>query len=103
QWNNETRYSTVPGETIKLFDNFQFNKILENIWQGIKNLNKGIDDFSPWNKKPNERKVFLLQSINKLKSIGIQLQPFIPETADKIIKATQGKIKKIPPLFPRLS
>ena len=60
QWNNET---------IKLFDNFQFNKILENIWQDIKSLNKSIDDFSPWNKKPIERKVFLLQSINKLKSI----------------------------------
>ena len=93
QWNNET---------IKLFDNFQFNKILENIWQDIKSLNKSIDDFSPWNKKPIERKVFLLQSINKLKSIGIRLQPFLPETAEKIIKASQGKIKKIEQLFPRL-
>lgn len=90
------------ADGIKLFESFQFNKILENIWKEIKELNKSLDDFAPWNKKPAERKDFLLQSINRLKSTALELQPFIPETAEKIIKATQGKIKKIAPLFPRL-
>lgn len=87
--------------TIKQFNSFQFNKILENIWLEIKFLNKSIDEFAPWKKQPEERKDFLLQSINKLKQIGFDLLPFIPGTAKKIIKATQGKIKKIPSLFPR--
>lgn len=91
------------NKTVKLFDSFQFNKILENIWLEIKSLNKSIDDFAPWNKKPEERKDFLLQSINKLRRIGFELQPFIPEAAEKIIKTTRGKIKKALPLFPRLS
>ncbi len=95
--------STISNQYGNLFDSFQFNKILESIWKEIKALNKSIDDSAPWSKKPEERKDFLLQSINKLKSIGLQLQPFIPETAEKIIEATQGKIKKIQPLFPRLS
>jgi len=91
------------SEVEKQFNNFQFNLTMENIWSQIKKLNKQIDDFAPWNKKKEERKEFLLQSINTLKSIGWQLQPFLPETADKINKSTQGKIKKITPLFPRLT
>ncbi|OGK23366.1 methionine--tRNA ligase [Candidatus Roizmanbacteria bacterium RIFCSPLOWO2_01_FULL_37_12] len=89
--------------TIASFDSFQFNKILENIWLEIKDLNKSIDDFAPWSKKPAERKDFLLQSINRLKQIGFELRPFIPATAEKILQATQGKIKKSEPLFPRLT
>ena len=100
--NNEARRRIVPGKTVKLFDSFQFNKILENIWLEIKSLNKFIDDFAPWNKKPEERKDFLLQSINRLKQIGTELLPFIPNTAEKIIKSTEGKIKKSDPLFPKL-
>lgn len=86
----------------KQFDSFQFNIILEHIWKEIKNLNREIDNFSPWNKKPQERKDFLLYCFKSLKSIAFQLQPFLPETSEKIIKVTCEKIKKIPPLFPRL-
>ena len=87
---------------MKQFESFQFNLILESIWQEIKGLNKSIDEFAPWNKKPVERKKFLLQSINRLKSTAVKLLPFLPGTAEKIIKTSQGKIKKIQPLFPRL-
>ena len=88
--------------TIQQFNNFQFNLILEGIWKEIKSLNKQIDDFAPWKKSAKDRKDFLLQCFKTLKSIGWELQPFLPETADKILQATQGKIKKLPPLFPRL-
>jgi len=101
---------TVNNETVKQFNNltiqqfnsFQFNLILEDIWNQIKRLNKEIDDFAPWKKSSEERKDFLLQCFKTLKSIAWQLQPFLPETAEKIIKTTTGKIKKTPPLFPKL-
>lgn len=89
--------------TTQQFNNFQFNLILENIWNDIKKLNKEIDDFAPWNKNKEERKDFLLYCFKSLKLIGLKLQPFLPETAEKIIKAVGGRILKIPPLFPRLS
>ena len=95
--------SYVSSEVEKLFNDFQFNLILESIWRNIKNLNKSLDAFAPWKKKPDERKEFLLSSLAKLSSIGFELLPFLPETAEKILKATQGKIKKIPPLFPKLN
>lgn len=94
---------TINNKTIEQFNSFQFNLILETIWNRIKKLNKQIDDFAPWSKKSEDRKDFLFQSFKTLKSIAWELQPFMPETAEKIIKATSGKIKKIIPLFPRLS
>ena len=93
QWNNET---------MKQFDSFQFNLILESIWIRIKNLNKQIDDFAPWKKNSNDRKDFLLQSFKTLGSIAWELQPFLPETSQKILQFTTGKISKISPLFPRI-
>jgi len=91
--------------TKKIIDSlnrFQFNAILEDIWKEIKNLNKKIDSFAPWNKEEIQRKKFLIQSLQSLRNIAIQLQPFLPKTAEKIISACRGQIKKIPPLFPRL-
>ncbi len=85
-----------------LFNNFEFNLILENIWKRIKTLNKQVDDFAPWKKTSQERKEFLIRSLNEINQVGYDLQPFLPETAEKILKATMGKITKIIPLFPRL-
>lgn len=93
------RFSTIYNQ---LFESFQFNLILESIWKEIKLLNKSIDDFAPWKKQAEERKDFLFQCFKTLKSIAWELQPFIPDTAEKILNACQGKIKKISPLFPRL-
>ena len=99
---SEDRHSTVPVEVETQFDNFQFNLVLEQIWKEIKNLNKTIDEFAPWKKNATERKEFLVHCINTLKSVAYQLQPFLPNTADKILKLTKNRIKKVPPLFPKI-
>lgn len=93
QWNNET---------LKQFESFQFNLILESIWNKIKRLNKQIDNFAPWKKNSEERKGFLTDSLNEINQIGFELQPFLPTTAEKILKVTTGKISKTLPLFPRI-
>ena len=93
------QYSNI---TIEQFNRFQFNIILEEIWQEIKALNKKINDFAPWKKTPDERKAFLIKLLTTLHSIGTQLQPFIPQTADAVTKATTGRIKKTKPLFPKI-
>lgn len=96
---NKTIYNKQQEE---LFDAFQFNIILEHIWEDIKLINRETNNFAPWNKPPGERKEFLIQVLQKLHLIGQQLSPFIPTTAEKIIHSTQGTISKIAPLFPRL-
>ena len=95
--------SHYPLATSHLFDNFQFNTILEDIWKKIKVLNKSTNDFAPWKKTATERKEFLTKSLNEINQVGYELQPFLPFTAEKILKATKGKITKITPLFPRLN
>lgn len=82
--------------------NFQFNHALNYIWEKIKKINKQIDNYSPWNKNKKERKKFLVKSIKELNEIGQLLQPFLPKTAQTIIKSTLGKIKKAPILFPKI-
>ncbi|MCX7955861.1 MAG: methionine--tRNA ligase [Patescibacteria group bacterium] len=91
----------IDDKIIKLFDNFEFNLVLEYLWKKIKNLNKLIDDFAPWKKTKNERKDFLIKSFDVLNNIAFNLQPFIPQTAEKILSITKNKIKKITPLFPK--
>ena len=83
-------------------EKFEFNSALESIWRHVKELNKNINEYEPWSKKAEERKDFLTNSLLKLNYIGYHLQPFIPNTAQKILSATEGKIKKAQPLFPRL-
>ncbi|MFA5770003.1 MAG: methionine--tRNA ligase [Patescibacteria group bacterium] len=101
--NNEAMKSTFAKASMdKQFNNFEFNLILENIWKKIKILNKSTDDFAPWKKTSKERKEFLTKSLNEINQVGYELQPFLPETAEKILKATQGMITKILPLFPRI-
>lgn len=92
----------LSEETQKLYNEFQFNALTENIWKVIKQLDKGINDFEPWKKTVKERQGFLLSSLKTLYSIGWRLQPLIPQTAEKIMDSTQGKIKKTSPLFPRM-
>lgn len=90
------------AESGELVNSFNFNIILEQIWTDIKKLNKKVDDFAPWHKSQNERKNFLEELLLEINLVGHRLLPFLPETADKIISSASGKIKKSPPLFPRL-
>lgn len=85
----------------ELFRQFQLNKILERIFAKIKTLNKSIDEFAPWKKTPPAREEFLAGMLNEIHDVGFQLIPFIPESAQKIVDSTQGKITKTPQLFPK--
>jgi len=99
----EKKNNNIDEETKKLFDNYQFNLILEKIWERIKGLNKKIDQFEPWKKTSSERQDFLVSSLKEINSISFQLNPFLPNTAEKITASTIGKIKKIAPLFPKIT
>ena len=68
----------------------------------IKLINKEIDEFVPWKKNKDQRKEFLVQKLAAINSLGQELKPIIPDTAEKIINSTQGKIAKIAPLFPKI-
>ncbi len=67
---------------------FQINKALENIWNFISRLNQYIDKTEPWNlfkKNEVQTAIVLSEIIESIRLLGIILQPFIPESACKIL------------------
>lgn len=83
----------------KALESFKFNEALSSVWQLIGHCDKYIETERPWESKENSKQViadllFVLSEITKL------IQPFMPETADKITE--QLKKGKAKPLFPRL-
>ncbi|MCS7092855.1 MAG: methionine--tRNA ligase [Patescibacteria group bacterium] len=97
----DTQALTIDEDISQHLKSFEFNLAIESLWRKIKRLNKKLDEFSPWRKAKKEREYFLKESLIDLKEIGFNLQPFLPETANKIQKTIKGKIRKTPPLFPK--
>jgi methionyl-tRNA synthetase len=93
-------------ETKEALAEFRFNTVLQVLWlREITMLNLHINDNSPWLIKNDETKLkdVLQKEINMLRDIARKLQPFMPETSEKILEQFKGpKIKSGKPLFPRL-
>lgn len=93
--------SSLSDHIHNLVDQYAFNIALTDIWKEIKALNKSIDIFEPWKKSSTDRYEFLKESLGKLNQIGMLLQPFLPNSANRIIESTYGTINKCTPLFPK--
>ena len=109
-----TTLAENDGLEIKIKENFSFkymsevnefkiNSALEDIWNQIKKLNKTINEKEPWKMDSKQRSTWLVDWLIGLYNIANDLKPFLPDTAEKIMTATSGKIKKIQPLFPRIN
>jgi len=81
---------------------FEFNLALEELWREYKMIDNEINKYEPWKKQGEELITNLKNYLKNIREITHYLQPFLPNTAEKIMKATSGKIQKIKPLFPRL-
>jgi methionyl-tRNA synthetase len=106
-----------PKKQVKVFDeikpfldNFQFDKALEHVVGLVTGLNQYIDKQQPWKQSKSEAVKTLKTiiggsaSLPSLLEIAYSLQPFLPETAEKILHQFSGtEIKSQPPLFPRIS
>lgn len=85
---------------------FRFNDALSFIWNKIAALDKFINEEKPWalakNQDPKIKSV-LAHSIDQIQEIAALLEPFLPQTAQKIEEQFKGpKIISAPPLFPRI-
>ena len=81
----------------KQIDKFELHNALEEIWKFIRDSNKYVNDKEPWKNKKNRERV-LYNLLESLRIIAILIQPFIPETSDKINKqlgVKPGNLKNI--------
>src|SRR3989344_3962634 len=83
----------------KAMANFAFDEALSLIWNQIRFLDRFINDKKPWTiKNKSELREILEPAVNKIREIAFYLQPFLPQTAEKIIGLFSGrKIKSAPP------
>ncbi|HEY4474437.1 MAG TPA: methionine--tRNA ligase [Candidatus Paceibacterota bacterium] len=99
-------------------NSFALHEALGNVWELIGLGNKYTDDKKPWAAIKHDEKEFLAIMTNlvaAIYSLAWMLQPFMPETADKILESFGADksadilenykfiIKKGEGLFPRLS
>ena len=95
-------YSTEYQQAI---EDFEFNIVLHNtLVVELQIINQLINQEKPWAIKDKYRlKTVLQESINDLRALALKLEPFLPETAEKIEEQFRGpKITSQKPLFPRI-
>ncbi|MDP3941508.1 MAG: methionine--tRNA ligase [bacterium] len=81
---------------------FEFNLALEELWRDIKTIDVELNNKQPWKLSQDEAVIVLRECVKGIRDIAYALQPFLPETAEKILKQFSGNIKSQPPLFPRI-
>jgi len=86
-----------------LVEAFRFDEALKEIWTWISKLDQQIEKDQPWKLDNQDLEKVLVGYVEKIVKIAIALQPFLPETSEKILKQFEGpKIKSEAPLFPRI-
>ncbi len=92
----------IAENVCKLLEEYKFNEALAAIWEDITEADKKINQEKPWELEGEKLKEVLKDLVKKIQQIGFNLQPFLPETAEKILNQFSGKIKSSAPLFPRI-
>ncbi len=94
----------IDDELFKPIEDFRVDKVLSNIFKTLADLDKNINEKEPWKIEDREElRAVLTEQINSLKNIAFQLQPFIPNAAETILKVFEsGKVKSPESMFPRL-
>ncbi|MCL5970156.1 MAG: methionine--tRNA ligase [Patescibacteria group bacterium] len=96
--------STIEQNVSSSIENFEFDKTLKLIWQKIKESDTLINEKEIWKLEKQEKGKILTSLIETIRQIGFDLEPFLPETSQKIKDQFKGpKIKSSEPLFPRIN
>ena len=94
---------SMSEEVARALEQYKFDEAMGIIWNQIKKADTLISERRVWELKGEEKKKIRTELVLTIRQIGVDLQPFLPETAEKIL-AQFGKerIEKKTPLFPRL-
>lgn len=95
---------TISKPVRERLEEFRFHDALGVIWAAVDGVNKSLDEDEPWKLTGEKLKQSLEKQVQRIRQIACDLQPFLPETAEKIEKQFAGStIKSAEPLFPRLA
>jgi methionyl-tRNA synthetase len=84
------------------FISFRFDEVMTYLWTKIKNMDIQIENHKLWENTADKFDLIAFL-ISEIRRVAYNLQPFLPETAEKILEQFKGpKIKALPPMFPRI-
>jgi len=105
----KTHLSKIKSNKVgKLINNFELDKALNEIFSFIDLLNEYVQDEKPWENNDNPNRLennrgVLYNLVVSVREIATLLEPFIPESAQKIQEIFKtDKIKKAPILFKKI-
>lgn len=89
----------------ELFErDYNFLTEISNIWSNIRITDGSINKDEPWKvTNPDVLQSKLSNYVSSIIQIATALQPFLPQTAEKILKQFSGNIRSEEALFPRIS
>lgn len=93
---------TITKDVADLIENYKLNEALVFIWSQISEADRKINETKPWELEGEKATEVLTELVEKIQQTAFDLQPFLPETSEKILKLFSGEIKSSPPLFPRI-
>jgi len=99
----EDKNSNIYIDIGEHIENLRFNEALAGIWEVVRSCNQIIEQKKPWELAKTDTKKLadvLGDVYKKLSTIAEAVEPFMPETSEKMKK--QLKTLKPEPLFPRL-
>lgn len=104
KFNIEVSYTPkLYPEAEKLIEQYKFNEVLGYITSQITEVDKKINEDKPWLLTERDTaNTVLSYLVKKILDIAFNLQPFLPQTSEKILKQFSGEIKSDKPLFPRI-
>ena len=99
----ETKEMTIDPRVVEETKAWHFDQAMTVVWQKVKDADTLINEKEVWKQTGEEKKEVLTDLVNRLRQIGADLQPFLPETAKKIlVMFAGGEIKRGENLFNRL-
>ena len=96
------KVSHFDPEVEKLLTEFKFNEALSWIWRIIQRADQRVNETQPWRLEGTVLKEVLDELVSLILDVAYNLQPFLPESSEKILKQFSGKVTAQSPLFPRI-
>ncbi len=93
----------TSGDYQRHMQNFELKEALDLTLSYVTETDQYLSSETPWKKEGEEQQKILQTAVTYILSIALQLQPFLPKTAEQITQHfSNQQIKALSPLFPRL-
>jgi methionyl-tRNA synthetase len=105
----EAELEGLPQEVAALMDRAEPTQALDHIWRRVRRLNRYVEERAPWQlardpEHAGELDRTLASLVEGLRTLNVMLEPFMPESTEKLrvaLGAPGGAVSALEPLFPK--